>query len=317
MNRLERITAILLLMQSRKKITAQQLAQKFDTSVRTIYRDVKVLEEAGVPIGAEAGFGYYIMEGYSLPPVMFTRDEAGAMLTAEKLLNRLGDVSLSNDFTSAMNRIRAVLRSSDKDYLEILEENISVHSRRPVVDLKEFPNKYLGMIQQAIVNQQVVDMEYYSNTSEETTRRKAEPIGLSFINGTWHLFAYCRLRNDVRDFRPDRIKKLTLTDLRYDKSKLPTLTQVAERFYFPKDHKKIVLQVSNSLAKYAGDMKNFMGIVSETKKKTSTEMVFLHHSINEFAKWILHWGDKVTVTEPEELKQEMKKLSAELMNHYL
>lgn len=316
MNRLERITAILLLLQSRKKITAQQLAQKFETSIRTIYRDVRVLEEAGVPIGAEAGIGYYIMEGYTLPPVSFTREEAGAMLTAEKLMNRFGDVSLINEVTSAMNKVRAVLKSSDKDYLETLEQHISIHSRKPDVNLAEFPNKYLSAIQQALVNQQVVEIEYYSNTSEQVTKRMIEPIGLSYINGSWHLFAQCRLRNDVRDFRADRIKKLRPTDQHYEQKRLPSLTEAAESFFFPKDHKKIVLHVSHNLAKYAGDMKNYLGMVSEDKKKAHTEMVFLHHSVTDFAQWILHWGEHVTIIEPPELKQEMARLSKVLMKHY-
>lgn len=316
MNRLERITSILVLLQSRKKITAQQLADRFETSIRTIYRDIRVLEEAGVPIGAEAGIGYYIMDGYNLPPVLFTKEEAGAMLTAEKLLGKFGDVSLNKEFTTATEKVRAVLRSADKDFVETLEQHISVQSMRPLVDTSEFPNKFISTIQQALVEQRIIEMNYYAHYNEKATRRSIEPIGLSYVNGSWHLFAWCRLRNAVRDFRPDRIKNLHLLDEKYDKTKHPLLSDVINEFHNPRHLTKIVVKLDNSVSKFDSDFKHFLGLVSEKKGTNTSEMVFKNHSLSNFAKWMLHWGDKVEIVEPDELKTEMKKLSSELSLHY-
>lgn len=316
MNRLERITAILLQLQSRKKITAQQLAHKFETSVRTIYRDVRVLEEAGVPIGAEAGLGYYLLEGYQLPPVLFTKDEAGAMLTGEKLLHKFGDLSLYQEYNAAMDKVRAVLKTTDKDYLETLEDSIYVYSMRPQIDTSVFPNKYISNIQQALVNERVLEIEYFSHYTGETNKRAIEPIGLSFINGSWHLFAWCRLRKDVRDFRPDRIKKLVVLDIQYDKKKLPTLQEMAEKFLRPDGLIKIVLHVKKGLIQHVQDLKIYLGLQSETDYGNYTEMVFLHPNLKEFAVWLLHWGNFATIIEPNLLKQEMQQLSKDLFNHY-
>jgi len=317
MNRLERITAILLMLQSRRKVTAQQLADHFETSVRTIYRDVRVLEEAGVPVGAEAGLGYFLMDGYSLPPVMLTKEEAAAMLMGEKLLDKFGDVSMNREIKNAMQKIRAVLRTNDKDFLETLEENMSVFRfKRDKLDDDSFPNHFIAGIQQALVKQQVIEIEYYSLHSDEVSKRKVEPIGLSHIHGSWHLFAWCRLRKDVRDFRSDRIKSLHLLDEKYDKAKLPTLEAIAETFYNPKELKRIAIRLDNSIPKSATDMKYYLGVVEENKKEHHTEMVFLHYSLKEFAKWLVFWGDKVTIVEPEELVQEMKALSRVLHTHY-
>jgi predicted DNA-binding transcriptional regulator YafY len=316
MNRLERITTILLLLQTRKKITAQHLAAKFDTSVRTIYRDIRVLEEAGVPIGAEAGFGYYLLEGYSLPPILFSKDEAGAMLTAEKLLHQYGDLSLNAAYCSSMDKIRAVLKSRDKDYLEMLEDSISVHSKRPGINTDIFPNKYISAIQQALVNQQVIELEYYSKYNQQVNKRCIEPIGLSFINGTWHLFAWCRLRKAVRDFRPDRIKSLITLDETYNKKKLPSLAEVSELFFNPKQLIRIVLHLDKDIMHHIGDLRFYLGLQQETEKKNHLELIFLYPSLEEFARWILQWGNKIKIIEPVALKTEMKRLSKELYKHY-
>lgn len=318
MNRLERITSILLMLQSRRKVTAQQLADHFETSVRTIYRDVRVLEEAGVPVGAEAGLGYFLMDGYSLPPVMFTKEEAAAMLTGEKLLDKFGDVSMNKEIKTAMHKIRAVLKGTDKDFLETLEQSMSVHyykkNRKP--DNDAFPDHFISSIQQALVKQQVVEIDYYSHHSEEVNKRQIEPIGLSHISGSWHLFAWCRLRKDVRDFRSDRIKAMRLLDEHYDKTRHPTLETMAEKFFNPGNMHRIVLKLCNGLNKNSTDMKYHLGIVEETKKADHTEMVFLHYSLPEFAKWALLWGNKATIIEPDELKTIMKELSAELADHH-
>lgn len=316
MNRLERITSILLMLQSRRKITAQQLADHFETSVRTIYRDVRVLEEAGVPVGAEAGLGYFLMEGYSLPPVMLTKEEAAAMLTGEKLLDKFGDVSMNREIKTAMYKIRAVLRSSDKAFLETLEQSMSVHHYKKKMADDSFPDHFISSIQQALVKQQVIEIEYYSHHSDEVSTRKIEPIGLSHISGSWHLFAWCRMRKAIRDFRSDRIRSLRLADEHYDKNKLPKLETVAGSFYNPKELNRIVIRLDHRLAKGTADMKYYLGVVEETKKKEYTEMTFLHYSLREFARWILLWGNKALIIEPAELKTIVRELSAELVRHH-
>ncbi len=120
-NRFDRIVAILIQLQSRKIVKAKDLAERFGVTLRTIYRDIKTLDSAGVPIIGEAGSGYTIMEGYRLPPVMFTPEEAGSFVAAEKLMEKFTDQLMSSHFTKAMFKIKSVLRSDEKNMIANLE----------------------------------------------------------------------------------------------------------------------------------------------------------------------------------------------------
>src|SRR5690606_15682658 len=105
---------------------AQDLADRFGVSLRTIYRDIRTLESSGVPIMSEAGIGYSIMEGYRLPPIMFTREEASSFITAEKLMQRFTDRSLGSFYETAITKVKSVLRGADKDYIDALENQIMI-----------------------------------------------------------------------------------------------------------------------------------------------------------------------------------------------
>src|SRR5580698_9183823 len=96
--RLSRLTAILIQLQTKRLLTSTALAERFSVSIRTIYRDIKVLEQAGVPILTEEGKGYSLMEGYRIPPVMFTENEANALITVEQLVLKNRDSSLIKEY---------------------------------------------------------------------------------------------------------------------------------------------------------------------------------------------------------------------------
>jgi len=122
--RFDRIVDILIQLQSKRIIKAQELANRFDVSLRTIYRDIKSLEQAGVPIIGEAGTGYSLVEGYKLPPVIFTKEEAFSFIGAEKLMEKFMDNHMIEDFKSAIYKIKSVLKYSEKDLLTALENQI-------------------------------------------------------------------------------------------------------------------------------------------------------------------------------------------------
>jgi len=199
--RLHRLTAILVKLQSRKIVQAADLAENFEVSIRTIYRDMVALSDAGVPIGAEAGTGYFLVDGYSLPPIMFTEKEANALLTAFKIIQTNNDESLIGAYTEAIEKVRAILNTSQKEKLAILEDRIFTWSSH-----KNEPSNTLSTIQKSITDHRVLSIEY-TTASKVYTQREVEPLGVYFTGNIWVMIAYCRLRKDYRQFRTDRIQK--------------------------------------------------------------------------------------------------------------
>ena len=317
MNRIDRLSAILIQLQGKKVVRASEIADRFNISLRTVYRDVKALQEAGVPVGAEAGTGYYLVDGYHLPPVMFSREEAAALLTGEKLMERLSDHSNRKQFSNAMQKIKAVLRGSEKDFLENLEDNIAVLSNRGSVT-DEFPNRFMSDIQYGLGKQLVLQLDYFAYHNDTLSRREAEPIGIIFMSGNWHLIAWCRLRNGYRDFRMDRIKNLTLTDTPYDKSKRITLKEYMDRYgQIESPTHLIKIKVPLAMGRRVGEHKFYYGFTEELVTGEFMEMTFVVPCLKWFGRWLLQWGKNAQILTPEELKTEMKMLVEDLREHYL
>ena len=206
--RLSRLTAILIQLQTKRLLTASELASKFSVSSRTIYRDIRALEHAGVPILTEEGKGYTLMEGYRIPPVMFTESEANALITAEKLILKNKDASFVKEYSEAINKIKSVLRSNTKEKANLLSNRIVFRQNTSA----DRTSNYLSTLQLALTNFSLVTIKYQS-PDKETTERTVEPFAIYSTHENWLLIAFCRLRKDFRTFRLDRIQNLiTLTD---------------------------------------------------------------------------------------------------------
>lgn len=198
---------ILTMLQSKKYVAAEQIAEKFTISVRTVYRDVKALTEIGVPVSFEAGRGYFIVNGYFLPPVSFSNEEANALVLMEHIVQRFSDDSIRKHYESALNKVKSVLRGTQRDTLEQLSSQIKMVACRHVGS-NDFA--FLTPIQNAIASRTLLKMEYQNNNAEVSTR-SVEPIGLIFYAFNWHLIAWCWWRNEYRDFRVSRILSLKNT----------------------------------------------------------------------------------------------------------
>ncbi len=303
MNRIDRISAILIQLQSRRVVKANDIAQRFNISLRTVYRDVKTLEEAGIPIIGEAGVGYSLMEGYRLPPVMFTREEATAFLTAEKFVEKLTDTSTRTSHRSAMDKIRAILKTAEKDLLEDMDGKIMVFKN---FNHPQVPDSgYIQTILDAISRKTVLSIEYFAHHSQENTSREIEPIGIFYLETFWHLIAYCRLRDDYRDFRIDRIKKLSVTEKHFSNAH-PTLKAYIAQTVKEKKMDKVVIRVDKAVYPNLSHQKYYSGFVSETEADGNyVEMTFLTISLEGFARWFMMFGDQAEIIEPAELKDKV------------
>lgn len=200
MNRIDRLFGILTLLQSTKYITAEKIAQRFDMSVRTVYRDIKALGEQGIPISFEQNKGYFLVQGYFLPPVSFNMDEANALLLVESLVNGFADQSIRSHYSAALTKVKAVLKTGQKEKLEKMNQHIKLQ----IPERLNFNYGYLSLIQHAISDKSLIELEY-KNAKEVASKRCVEPIGLIFYAFSWHLIAWCHFRNQYRDFNLTRI----------------------------------------------------------------------------------------------------------------
>jgi predicted DNA-binding transcriptional regulator YafY len=313
-NRIDRLHAILTHLQSKKKVTAQEMADRFNISLRTVYRDVKALDESGVPVIGEAGSGYTIMEGYRLPPVMFTQEEASALLLGAKLAEQFTDGSVRRHFNAALFKIKAVLRSPDKEYVDSLTEHIEILTRN--TPDRESPQQYLSQLQQAVVHKNIVHMQYRSNMKEEVTRRAVEPIGLLHYGSAWHLIGWCQLREDYRDFRLSRIQGVTLDEKTFDPGAHPSIQQYIGQIRASSDLQEAIVRVRKDTAKYLVEQKYLNGFVSEEDMGTCLRMKFLTTSFLYFARWLLMYTDAIIVEQPDMLKEHIRDLSEKLAAHH-
>ena len=311
MNRIDRLHAILTHLQSKRLVTAQEMADRFNISLRTVYRDVKALDESGVPVIGEAGTGYTIMEGYRLPPVMFSREEASALLLGSKLAERFADEAAQKHFSAALYKIKAVLRGSDKDYVDDLTDHIAVITRPSPVT--EISHQYLSLLQQAAVQRKVIDLQYHSSSKEESTRRQVEPIGLLYYSTAWHLIAWCRLRKGYRDFRLSRMLKVFLLEEFFDATVHPSVQEYIRQVTAGHTVEEVVVQFDKKVVKYLREEKYLNGFVSEEDLGDTMRMKFMTSSVHYFGHWLLTYADCAMVESPSALQNLMKELSERLM----
>ncbi len=303
--RFDRIVAILIQLQSKRIVKAQELADRFQVSLRTVYRDIRTLEASGVPIVSEAGVGYSIMEGYRLPPVMFTREEAGSFVAAEKLMQQFTDKSLGAHHKSAMFKIKSVLRGREKDWVSALEAQVRINSAQELFN-ENLPDA-LEILFESIAEKRQVALEYKSLREEEPTRRNIEPVGLFHENNHWYVLGYCHFRQDYRQFRTDRMVNIrrasepfrlehgTLDEYRKACKDVPTT--------------KVRVLVDKMVARYLqGERKNY-GFVSEKTMGKEVELTFMTRDIvHTFPRWYLTFGDFAKIVEPEGLKKRVREL---------
>ena len=314
MNRLDRLTAILIHLQTKRVVRAQELSDRFNISLRTVYRDVRSLEEAGVPIGAEAGVGYFLND-YHLPPVSFTNTEASALLLAGKLIEKWADKSIRTEFESALFKIKSVLKRHDQEHLDDLDKLVSVSN--PVVR-QPYSDTLLTTIQQAVARQHVLDVLYHSGYNDAVTRREVEPVGLYHYGMAWHLIGYCRVRADYRDFRVDRIRELTDTNQRFPRHERLSLQEYLELIKRKFDRPSVVATVifEKAIVRHLHEQKYIWGFLSEEDLGEHVRIQLCTPFVDGLARWLLSYGKYVTIEEPPLLLDKMRSLAGEVNAHY-
>lgn len=303
LSRIDRISALLVQLQSRPVVKASEMADRFGISLRTIYRDIRTLSEAGIPICGNPGIGYSLIEGYKLPSLMFSKEEAMAFLTAEKMIEQLTDVQNSNYFRQGMDKIRAALRSVDKNDLHNMDNTIAVYKSRNV--RQSLPN-LLQTILSSIKDKLIIEIEY-TDVDGNKSKRALEAVGVTYSHPNWYLSAWCHLRETYRVFRLDRIVQIQVTANKHTQMH-PSLESLLGNDD-PQCLQKVVLRTSKEAAKRNADKCYFMGMVAEKELDNGQiEQTYMSYSLELIARWVLANADTTTVVSPVEVKEIIKQI---------
>jgi predicted DNA-binding transcriptional regulator YafY len=223
MRRADRLFQIVQLVRGRRLSTGDWLAGRLAVSRRTVYRDIADLQLQGVPIEGEAGVGYRMAAGYDLPPLMFSHDEAKALVAAVRLAQPRLDPGLAAGAENALAKVIAVLPPP----VRAAAESLAVYA--PDVGIDQATRARLEVLRQAADARRKLRIDYLDLNQRRTLKRVLRPLGCFYWSATWTLAAWCELREDFRSFRVDRIEAVQLLDERFRDEAGKTLADLFRR----------------------------------------------------------------------------------------
>jgi predicted DNA-binding transcriptional regulator YafY len=237
---------------------------------------------------------------------MFTKEEATAFLTAEKLVDKLTDDSTKKNYGTAMLKVKAVLRLTEKDYLEDMEQHIEVIENQ-YVPKRTNDTIHLQQVLQSIAQKNILHLDYFANHNQQHSKRDVEPVGIYYLGENWYMVAWCRLRKDYRTFKFGSINKLHVTNEHF-KQQHPSLKSFLSKESKEKNLQTVVLLIDKHIIPYFGDQKYYNGFVSQKEVGDKVEMTFLSASLNGFARWYMLFGDNADIISPPELRGIVKEV---------
>ncbi|MEK6991914.1 YafY family protein [Paenibacillus sp. FSL K6-1566] len=310
MNKTERQFAIMLELQRSKVLRAEDLAAHFETSVRTIYRDMQAISEAGVPILGSPGHGYSLMEGYFLPPVGFTAEEAVALLMGTDMIEQRLDGDYKAAARAARSKIEAILPEP------IREASADVRETMQFLHPGGQGENELGQVRGAILERRKIRMRYLKKIPDSDGKRMSDrivaPYGLVLVQGNWIMIARCELRQEIRHFRLSRMRDVTVLEERFN---LPQGFKLSQ--YRPPDDRNVhvTIQVNPEIADKITETASFYIEASE-QMEHGLLVRFRVRQPEELLPYILSWGGDVEVLEPDSFRNRIREEAEKIRKRY-
>jgi len=318
LNKTERLFALVLLLQTRPNLSSLDLAKHFHVSRRTIFRDLRALAESGVPLTYADGGGYEILEGYQLPPLMFSAREAATLLMGTEFAKLQSDPSLREDADSVGLKIRAVLPEQIRTYIDRLQESTVI---APYTQLQDLPpaeeeEGHWYELSEAVANRQTIFMRYWVQSREELTARKADPLGLVYYSDHWNLIAHDHLRGEIRNFRLDQIVSMKRLDDRFEPPASFNLRDHLRSRGDSADNVAVRIRVTERVHRWARRSLPADIDSEEILDGGDAEISFQFGNMDYLARWILRYGTDAEVLEPTALRERIRERASALADHY-
>lgn len=314
--RTERLFATILLLQNRPNMTSRDLAEHFGVSRRTIFRDLRALSESGVPLTYSEGGGYEILEGYQLPPLMLTAREAATLLVGTEFMRLQSDASLREDAGEVSLKIRSVLPREIREYVDRLSENtvLDPYWSQAVQSEGQESGKWFKL-SEAVARSRKVIMEYFVESRQELTQRRVDPLGLVYYTDHWNLIAFDHLREEIRNFRLDRIEEMFVLTERFERSEEFDLQTYLEGEGRQADPFHVRLSFAEAI--YPRVRSQIPARIDEESTGDGrVEVGFTFENMDYLAGWLLRFGADVTVREPEELVERHRDAALSVASNY-
>lgn len=315
MNRTDRLLAIVLELQGRKVVRAEDLAALFETSVRTIYRDIQALSEAGVPITGTTGTGYSLMAGYFLPPIRFTIEEAVTLLIGTEFIEQRFDDDYRDRAIAARRKIEGTLSDSVRSETSRIRKSLRLLAPGKQANSSN-ERENLDKIRRAILEGRKIGFRYSKRIADSAgsrhSERTAAPYGLVLVEGSWMLVARCDLRQDIRHFRLSRMAELTELDERFE---LPEHFDL--RMYTPSDDRqlRVCLRFNHDIADRVKES-NYHFVADMKEHQDGLDVVLRVRQPDELLQWVLGWGAGVIVLEPESFRNRIREEARNILKRY-
>lgn len=313
MNRTDRLLAIVLELQARGRQRADDLAATFETSKRTIYRDIQALGEAGVPLVSVPGRGYSLMKGYFLPPLSFTTEEATMLLLGSEFMAQNFDAQYRAAAQSASRKIAGVLPEKPRGEVQYLQDNIRFIVANTPEESREM--QMLQQLRRAIIDRVTVRFRYharFSSSQNEEQAREADPYGLANVGNKWYLAAYCHLRKDLRNFRLERMDNLELLSRTFTR---PANFQLGLRSNLDQDSIIVKVIFDHETSRWARESR-WYSTVCEEETSDGLLVTLKVRQESEIIQWLLGWGSHVRVLEPASLRETLAGEAEAMLGNY-
>jgi predicted DNA-binding transcriptional regulator YafY len=314
MNRTDRLLAIVLELQGKGWQRAEDLAETFETSKRTIYRDMLALGEAGVPVVSIPGRGYALVEGYFLPPLSFTADEASMLLLGSDVMAQSFDAQYRAAAESAGRKIAGVLPERQREDVRALRDRIAFI--QSALRTTQDESDRLPLLRRALLESRAVRFQYFARShadgAQTPTVRIVHPYGLTHMRSVWYLTAWDIARRDVRRFRLARIEELTVLEETFPR---PAPFRL-ERRVLPADESIVVrVLLDAEVARWAQEEPSYFRVTEETTSEGL--LVTLHvRDVKDILQWLLGWGCHLRVLEPDSLRQRIATEAGEMQRRH-
>lgn len=297
----ERIVHIFFLLQSRSVLPIEELMEKFQVTKRTIYRDLSMLERAGIPIVHNLGAGYSIVDSFRLPPARFTEGEVLSVMIAEKIMRNHETESVRRNFEQVLTKIKSSFHNCQKSEILHLQDKLLIKEK---FDSKDYVPNIMDTLLKSSVQKKLTGILYRNAKGDQPSFRTVEPIGVFNENSNWYLLAYCHSRCDYRNFRLDRIQKLDVLEKYFEKEHLSV--SELNKHYHSQYFTEITVSIDKKYAHFLSSERDNFGYVKET---ITGETVVLNFNCKthptSFVRWFLRFIDVGEIIEPAYLKEEL------------